>query len=107
MSGIDNVVSGEFSVRPLHTVEDLIGNEEAMTRALRILRWQGVPPRMALFGPSGSGKSTTINYECTLAHCHQSTGNIACGMCKGCERVKVGHRETGIFAYALDYERPI
>ena len=60
MSSIDNVVSGEFSVRPLHTIEDLIGNEEAMNRALRILRWQGAPPRMALFGPPGSGKSVAV-----------------------------------------------
>jgi hypothetical protein len=107
MSSIDNAVGGEFSVRPLEAVEDLIGNEKAMNRALCILRWQGALPRLALFGPSGSGKSTTVNYVCALAHCHQPTGNVPCGKCKGCERMKVGHREVGIFAYVLDPNRTV
>lgn len=107
MSSNDKTISGDFSVRPLNSIDDLVGNEEAMGRALRILRWQGTPPRMALLGPSGSGKSTTINYVCMLAHCNQPNGNVTCGQCQGCKRVKVGHNEIGVFAYADDFDRPI
>lgn len=107
MSNLNNAVSGEFSGRPLDTIDDLIGNEEAMKRARRILHWRGAPPEMALFGLPGSGKSTTINYVCALAHCHQPVENVPCGKCSGCDRFKVGRREAGFFAYHLDFEHPV
>lgn len=100
-------ITGDFSVRPLARLEDLVGNENAMGKALRILRWQGKPPRMALFGPSGSGKSTIVNYICALAHCHRPTGDMLCGKCDGCERFLVGRRETGLFVYGAGHDVPL
>src|SRR5262249_61532284 len=107
MSRFDNALTGDFSVRPLANLEDLIGNEAPIGRALRILRWRGKPPRMALFGPPGSGKSTIINYVCGLAHCRQPTGNTPCGACEGCQRFMVGRRETGLFAYGAGHDVPL
>jgi hypothetical protein len=105
MSDCFHSAGADFSVRPLSTWSDLIGNEDARRVALRVLRYSGPTPKMMLAGPSGSGKSTTINHVCRTGACYQPRGDEPCLECKGCREFKVGERVTGLFAQS-DWENP-
>lgn len=97
----------DFTIKPLDSWKNLIGNEELRKTVVALLRHSGAKPRVFVAGPPGSGKSTVINYACKLAGCLAPIGEEPCGKCQGCREYGTPNPSYALYAYAVSLDRPV
>jgi hypothetical protein len=91
--------------RPPWNDAELVGNQQVKEAVNRTIWWPGAP-KAFVGGPSGSGKSCTLNFGFMALACHNPVDGAACGLCRGCQNFRSGHRNLGLFAYS-DRDCPV